>query len=158
MKGKHRIIVSNSKVKYEFELKRNITVIKGDSATGKTTLVEMISEFYESGEDSGVSISSDKECRSIAGRDWKLLLSNINDSIVFIDEDNDFLPTTEFAEAVKNSDNYYVIVTREGLATLPYSVEEIYGIKSSGKLAGSNQVYHELFHIYEKYDSKCKNQ
>lgn len=154
MKGTHKIVVSNTAVKYEFEVRRNITVIKGDSATGKTTLVEMISEFYESGENSGISISCDKECRTIGGRNWKLLLNSIKDSIVFIDEGNIFLPTNEFAEAVKNSDNYYVIVTREGLVNLPYSVEEIYGIKSSGKYAGLRQVYHELYHIYESYDSK----
>ena len=154
MKGTHKIVISNSTVKYEFELKRNITIIKGDSATGKTTLVEMVSEFYESGIDSGIYISSDKECRTIGGRNWKLLLSSIKDSIVFIDEGNIFLPTNEFAEAVKNSDNYYVIVTREDLVNLPYSVEEIYGIKSSGKYAGLRQVYHELYHIYESYDSK----
>lgn len=52
MKGAHKIVISNATVKYEFELKRNITIIKGDSATGKTTLVEMVTEFYESGIDS----------------------------------------------------------------------------------------------------------
>ncbi len=154
MKGTHTIVVSNTAVKYEFEVRRNITVIKGDSATGKTTLVELISEFYESGEDSGISISCDKECRSVAGRDWKLLINNIKDSIIFIDEDNEFLPTIEFADTVKNSDNYYVIVSREGLQNLPYSVEEIYGIKSSGKYSGLKQEYHELYHIYGSFDPK----
>ena len=134
MRGIHHIEVSNSTVKYEFDIKRNITVIKGNSATGKTTLVEMISEYYESGENSGVSVVCDKECRVISGREWKVLLGTISDSIVFIDEDNEFLPTVEFADAAKNSDNYYVIVTREGLANLPYSVDEIYGIRSSGKI------------------------
>ncbi|WP_022772824.1 hypothetical protein [Butyrivibrio sp. AE2015] len=148
MRGSHHIIVSNSTVKYEFDIKRNITIIKGNSATGKTTLVEMINEHYESGDESGVTVSCDKECRVVAGREWKLLLSNINDSIVFIDEDNDFLPSVEFAEAVKCSDNYYVIVTREGLSNLPYSVDEIYGIKSSGKFSSLKQVYHEFYHIY----------
>ena len=152
MRGIHHIEVSNSTVKYEFDIKRNITVIKGNSATGKTTLVEMISEYYDSGENSGVSVVCDKECRVISGREWKVLLGTISDSIVFIDEDNEFLPTVEFADAAKNSDNYYVIVTREGLANLPYSVDEIYGIRSSGKYAGLKQVYHELYHIYS-YDS-----
>ncbi len=147
MRGSHHIIVSNSTVKYEFDIKRNITIIKGNSATGKTTLVEMINEHYESGDESGVTVSCDKECRVVAGREWKLLLSNISDSIVFIDEDNDFLPSVEFAEAVKWSDNYYVIVTREGLSNLPYSVDEIYGIKSSGRFSSLKQVYHEFYHI-----------
>ena len=42
MKGSYKIIVQNSNVRYEFEIRRNITIIKGDSATGKTTLVNMI--------------------------------------------------------------------------------------------------------------------
>ena len=148
MKGIHQITVSNSSVKYEFSLRRNITVIRGDSATGKTTLVELISEFYESGTSSGVELICDKTCRVVGGRDWQILLSTIKDSIVFVDEDNDFLPTKEFAKAVKESDNYYCLVTREGLPNLPYSVEEIYGIRTSGKYAGLRQVYNEFYHIY----------
>ncbi|MCR5726426.1 MAG: translation initiation factor 2, partial [Lachnospiraceae bacterium] len=31
---------------------------------------------------------------------------------------------------------------------LPYSVEEIYGIRNSGKYVGLKQVYHEFYHIY----------
>ena len=76
----------------------------------------------------------------------------MHETIVFIDEDNAFLPTKEFAEAVRKSDNYYVIVTREGLPNLPYSVEEICGIRESGKYAVLKQTYNELFHIYGKTD------
>ena len=36
----------------EFEIRRNITIIRGDSATGKTTLIDMIREYDENGEDS----------------------------------------------------------------------------------------------------------
>lgn len=152
MKGNYEIIVANAKVRYEFTVRRNITIIKGDSATGKTTLVEMIREYYESGEGSGIELRCMKECRALAGRDWKRLLEGMRESIVFIDEDNAFLPTREFAEAIRESDNYYVIVTREGLPNLPYSVEEIYGIRESGKYASLKQTYNELFHIYGKED------
>jgi len=152
MKGSYRIIVSNAKIRYDFTLKRNITILKGDSATGKTTLVEMIREYYEAGPDSGISLRCNRSCRVLGGRDWKLLLSSIHNSIVFVDEDNAFLPTNEFAEAVRDSDNYYVLVTREGLPNLPYSVEEIYGIRQSGKYAGIRQVYNEFYHIYGRTD------
>ena len=154
MKGIHQITISNASVKYEFSLKRNITVIRGDSATGKTTLVEMINEYYESGLESGIELNCDKQCRVIGGRDWSILLPTIKDSIIFIDEDNDFLPTVEFARAVRESDNYYCLVTREGLPNLPYSVEEIYGIRTSGKYAGIKQYYHEFFHIYGAHKPK----
>ncbi len=152
MKGIHKIVVTNAKVKYEFEIKRNITIIRGNSATGKTTLVEMIREYYESGEESGVVLNCDKICRTLAGRDWKIIIATIKDSIVFIDEDNDFLTSTDFAKAIKNSDNYYVLVTREGLPNLPYSIDEIYGIRTSGKYAGIKKVYNELYHIYGNYN------
>ena len=42
MKGKHKVIVSTKRLKYEFELRRNLTIIQGDSATGKTTLVDAL--------------------------------------------------------------------------------------------------------------------
>lgn len=154
MKGSYRVIVSNASVRYDFIIKRNITIIKGDSATGKTTLVDMISEFYETGEASGVELRCEKPCRTLEGRDWKTLLSTIHESIIFIDEGNLFLPSVEFAEAVRDSDNYYVIVTREGLPNLPYSAEEIYGIRYSGKYAGLKQVYNEFYHFYGQPDNR----
>ena len=49
MRGKYRIIVQNKRIRYSFEIKRNITVIRGDSATGKTVLIDMIREFQENG-------------------------------------------------------------------------------------------------------------
>lgn len=152
MKGSYEITVSNAKVRYNFTIRRNITIIKGNSATGKTTLVEMIREYYESGESSGITLHCERECRVLTGRDWKILLSTVHENIIFIDEDNAFLPTKEFAEAVKASDNYYVLVTREGLPNLPYSTEEIYGIRESGKYVSLKQTYHEFYRIYGRTD------
>lgn len=153
MKGSYEVMVANANVRYDFTIRRNITIIKGNSATGKTTLVEMIREHYESGISSGVTLKCRRACRVLSGRDWKLILSVIKEHIIFIDEDNTFLPTREFAEAVRGSDNYYVIVTRESLPNLPYSVEEIYGIRESGKYASLKQTYHEFFRIYGREDA-----
>lgn len=152
MKGTHSVTVGNNVLQYKFEIHRNITIIKGDSATGKTTLVDMIREYYENGEHSGVTLQCDKVCAVLEGRLWKILLENIHDSIVFIDEGNAFVASDDFADAVKRSDNYYVIVTRESLPTLPYSVEEIYGIKSSGKYGTLQQTYQEFYRIYGKME------
>ena len=152
MKGKYSVVVGNNVLQYKFEIKRNITIIKGDSATGKTTLIDMVREYFENGEQSGVSLQCDKTCIVLEGHQWKVLLENIHDSIVFIDEGNLFITTDEFSSAVKKSDNYYVIVTREGLPNLPYSVDEIYGIKSSGKYGTLQQTYQEFYRIYENIE------
>lgn len=148
MKGKHRVIVKNNRLHYEFEIKRNITIIKGDSATGKTTLINMVRQFADLGNSSGIDIVCDVPCRVLEGSMWQILLQNMVGSIIFIDEENYFIRTREFAEAVKASDNYFVIITRENLYNLPYSVEEIYGLHSSGKYQNTQRVYQEMYKIY----------
>ena len=72
-------------------------------------------------------------------------------------EENQFIRQQEFAELVKASDNYFVIITRENLYNLPYSVEEIYGLYSSGKYQNTKQIYQEMYHIYPlNQDLSCK--
>lgn len=41
MKGKHEIIVSNRDINFRFSIERNITLVVGNSATGKTTLYNL---------------------------------------------------------------------------------------------------------------------
>ncbi len=139
MKGRYHIIVQSSHLKYEFDIIHNITIIKGDSATGKTTLAELIREYTLNGTGTGITISCDVPCRLLEGNTWAEQLSLINDSIVFIDEGNSFVSSNEFAFAIKGSSNYYVIITRESLHSLPYSVTEIYGIHSSGNITRLSQ-------------------
>lgn len=152
MKGTHRIIVQNKRIRYDFEIKRNITVIRGDSATGKTALVDMIREYFENGSASAVELSCDKECTVLEGRTWSGQLLMMKDCIVFIDEGNDFVTSNDFAVAIRNTDNYYVIVTREGIPSLPYSVDEIYGIRNSGKYGTLKRTYNEIYHLYQEIE------
>ena len=148
MKGIHKVVVGAKYLKYEFELRRNLTIIRGDSATGKTTLVDMIRTHMNDGESGPVTLNCDKSCYVVEGNLWKGQLDNIQDSIVFIDEGNEFVKTKDFARAIQQTDNYYVIVTREGLPALPYSVEEVYGIRTSGKYGTLKRSYHSFYRIY----------
>ena len=70
MKGKHQVIIKNRRVSYALELNRNISVILGDSGTGKTTLINALQNYEELGPQSGVSVSSDKPCHVLHGSDW----------------------------------------------------------------------------------------
>lgn len=148
MKGKHRIVVKNNRLHYEFEIKRNITIIQGDSATGKTTLINMLRQAENLGESSGIDVISDVPCRILEGKNWKIILENSSGNIFFIDEENSFINTEEFASMVKESDNYFVLITRENLYNLPYSVDEIYGLHESGKYHDTRKVYQQMYHIY----------
>lgn len=151
MKGKHRIIVSTKRLKYDFELRRNLTIIQGNSATGKTTLVDMIRDFINNPSGTPVELSCDKKYYVLEGALWKEQLAGISDSIIFIDEGNEFIKSVDFAREIQQTDNYYVIVTRESLPALPYSIEEIYGIRTSGKYGTLKQSYHEFYHLYAEH-------
>lgn len=148
MKGIHKVTVGTKHLKYEFELRRNLTIIRGDSATGKTTLVDMIRIHANDGENGPVMLNCDKRCYVVEGSLWKSQLSGIQDGIVFIDEGNEFVKSKEFAREIQQTDNYYVIITRESLPALPYSVEEVYGIRTSGKYGSLKQSYHSFYRIY----------
>lgn len=66
MIGKYHIIVQNNRLRYEFDIKRNITIIRCDSATGKTTLINMLSSASALGESSGVDVICERPCRILS--------------------------------------------------------------------------------------------
>ncbi len=148
MKGAHRIIVESRKVKYDFVIKRNITILTGDSGSGKTVLIDLIRDYRRYGADSGVFVSCDCDCRTIDNEDWERQIAETSNSIIFIDEGNRFLFSKKFAGIVQKSDNYFVLATREKLPMLPYSINEIYGFRKSGKFHEAKQKYNEIYHIY----------
>lgn len=148
MKGSHRVIVESKKVKYDFIISRNITILTGDSGSGKTVLIDLIREYRRYGADSGVFLSCDCECKTIDNEDWERQIEETTNSIIFIDEGNRFLISKRFAELVQQSDNYFVLATREKLPMLPYSVKEIYGFRQSGKFHEAKKKYNEIYHLY----------
>ena len=151
MVGKYSIEVSNNRVTFRLEVKRNITVIQGDSATGKTTLIRMISEYNRAGNSSGISIKCEKDCIALSVADWEQYLTSSEEKIIFLDENNSYIHSKRFAELVKGSDNYFVLIIRDSLPRLAYSVEEIYGMRESRdsqKYMKPRHVYNEIFKLY----------
>ena len=62
MKGSYKVVLQNKRVKYEFTVRRNITIIRGDSATGKTTLISMVAAVSNPGRMLGVTVECEKRC------------------------------------------------------------------------------------------------
>ncbi|HIZ21869.1 MAG TPA: translation initiation factor 2 [Candidatus Blautia faecigallinarum] len=158
MKGRHHIIIESPRLKYEFEIKRNITVIRGESATGKTTMVDLLRDFSRGGNQNLIRVVSDYPCVVYEGgeKNWKDFLALIHDAIVFIDEENYFIGTKDFAEYILHTSNYYVLISREPLKNLPYSICEIYGIRTTGKYHFPEQIYHEFYPLYSPEEKENK--
>lgn len=155
MKGSYWFKAKSKKVLFEFSIRRNITVIKGDSATGKTTLLHILYEYLRIGRQSGYAVSTNASyyvyIRDEVGRDWKDALYPLKNTVIFIEENNEFVFTKEFASYVKESGNYFVFVTRAPLKMLPYSIHEIYEIITDGKRTDIKESYHEFKEIYSNY-------
>ena len=62
------------------------------------------------------------------------------------------MKTHELAHAARHSSNYYVLVAREALPQLPYSVDEIYGLRntarSSSKYPAYARVHTSVYRIF----------
>lgn len=136
-------------VKYKFSLYRNITIIRGCSGTGKTTLYRLVSNFEKEKEKSGVVVNCKVPVVTLTSINWEQKLNNIDNSIVFIDEGNSFIKSKHFVKHVKNSGNYFVLFTRENLDNLPSSINEMYEIKTKNKLHTLERLYvlNEFFYL-----------
>ncbi len=155
MKGKYHFKVRSKRALFDFTIRRNITILKGDSATGKTTLLHMLYEYLRVGRESGFTVSSDASyfvyLRKEVGRDWKDALFPLKNTIIFIEENNDFVFGRDFADFVKSSANYFVLVNRAPFRMLPYSIHEIYEIITAGKRTDIRESYHEFKELYSHY-------
>ncbi|MCD8124877.1 MAG: translation initiation factor 2 [Lachnospiraceae bacterium] len=155
MKGEYLFRVRGKRIRFSFKIRHNITVIQGNSATGKTTLLSMMYEYLRAGRESGYSVQAGTDyfvyLRDEVGRDWTDVLFPLHDTIIFIEENNNFIFSQEFAEFVKDSGNYFVLVTRAPLKMLPYSVHEIYEIVADGQHADLKESWHTLRELYSNF-------
>lgn len=144
MKGSLKFSAKNNHIKFQFILERNVTIITGDSGTGKTKLINMVRQYYELGKRSGVSLSCDRECIVLEGKMWENTLENTHNSVVFIEESTSFLRSYDFSRIIQNTDNYYVIITREPLPQIPYSIDSIKQIIKKGKTPKIDKIYKNI--------------
>lgn len=150
MIGKYDIEIYNNRVHYFLTVERNITLIQGDSATGKSELIRLLTLYQDNGVSSGITVICEKPCVVLGNAYWQQIAAQTRQSIIFIDEGASFLSAKEFAQMVRGSDNYFVLVTRESLPQLPYSISEIYGMRmnTGSKYHNAKRVYNELYQLY----------
>lgn len=138
MTGDYYFNISTNNVDYVFNIKRNITVITGYSGTGKTTLIDILESYLSSISNDilpEVVIDTNAKWDIINSYDLsKLPLFDTNDVIYFMDEKYSRLFNNgNFINCMKNSGNYFVVITRKNnksFPIMPYSFKEIYGIET----------------------------
>lgn len=135
MNGKINLDIRFGKLQYYFELVRNITIINDDSATGKSTLVKNLSDRDDIGYSSVEISSGGYQVLTLNKDSWKaaqFMPELYKDSIIFIDEMQYFIDTSQFSKFVKDTGSYFVLITRSDIENLSYSVKEIYSLDIKG--------------------------
>ena len=151
MTGSYHFSVYNNKIRYEFDINRNITIIKGNSATGKTTLLDILNKVLLE-ENSGFTVITDAKFvvfRNVYNQSWKDTFIRNKNHIVFIDEDYRFVHDKEFLSILQESGCYAVIVSRDPIESLPYSIKSVYGIRESSKYGGLAPIVNEFYELYD---------
>ena len=144
MRGKIAFSIKNRHIAFNIDLERNLTILTGDSGTGKTKLINMVRMYSTEGKASGVTLTCSKPCIVLEGNNWESILLNTHDSIVFVEESTRFLATHAFARTIQNTDNYYVFVTREPLPQIPYSIDSIKKIVKHDRRPKIDRVYKDI--------------
>lgn len=148
MTGKHSVKISNKRLSYELEIERKVTVIKGNSGTGKTTLISMIQGYITEGRASGAVLASNLNVAVLSTNSrWSLDLSESRNTIFFVDENVRYIYDEPFQQEFSNSDNYLVVISRSGKFNhLPYAVKSVYELRTEKTKSGHLT---KMFSIYE---------
>lgn len=153
MIGSISVVVKDKRNNYSFTLHRNITILTGESGRGKTTLYDMVHDYNQYDSSASVKVVCDKLVVAVSGKNWRSEIENLSDSVIIIDEDNQFIRSEEFAHVVKNSSNYFLLITRSYLEQLPFSVKEIYEITGS-KNKKFKPLYTDTDYMYHDVSKK----
>lgn len=151
MTGKYHIEISNRKLHYQLDIERKVTLIKGNSATGKTTLIKMLQGYLEQGAKSGIHLKNEQNVPITVFTPvtrWERDLPELRKHIIFIDESVDFLYSPGFQKIFLSSDNYLVIISRSGCFNhLPYAIESIYELRTKKQPDGHLT---KMYHLYSE--------
>ena len=149
MVGAVDINISTPRIQYDIKLKRRITIIRGDSGTGKTFLCTLIQQ-------SKIEPTIKVNCRYnvvsfVNFVDYPNSLKRLEGSVFFIDEGSVLLNDENFRKIMLDYDIWFVVVCRgDSYIELPYSVNEVYTINVSGKYRFLKK-YYERTSINDKH-------
>lgn len=135
MKGEYNVTLTtkNNVIKYTISISRQITIVCGKSGIGKTLLHDMVVEYCKMEGRGAVEISSESDKVSIEPFDGSVALlrevengkkfkdgttklkwlEKPSQKIFIIDEDLIITKGINFADAIRYTDAYYIIFTRD---------------------------------------------
>lgn len=131
-----KISVGTKRMLYELEFFGKYNILCGDSGNGKTTLHQLLTQRLVSSK--GIKFKADVEIYPVQKLDSVEILGKYKNALLVIDENAVMLNRPDFSKAVKESENYFLIISRRNFDFLPISVDNYY------KLVMENSVTHNV--------------
>lgn len=123
------------------KLRNKITVLRGDSATGKTKLVELITAIDSLGRTD--IIESSRDIIPLGPKNTGPFLDNK----IYITDEVNSSTSVDFARNIKECNSNFIIINRDSLYSLNYGAFDIYDmVKLRGKITA--------FKRYENIENK----
>ena len=148
------LYIKSRYINYEIEFNRKVTIIQGDSGTGKTKIVEIFRRFVESKAASVSTSNGVKVEVFFPNIRWETIINSSENRLFIIDEECKWITSKRFTELVHRSNNYFIIISRDPLKGLNYSYKEIYEMKKSGKFNKTVRKYDS--YINTNLDKRCE--
>lgn len=136
--------VETKRLYYDIKLKGKYSVVQGFSGRGKSTLCELIIESALG--DKTVKVNSTLKVVAFSKQDTGERLLSIHNSIIVIDEICLLWKEHNLASLFQQSDNYFLIISRDTLDWLPLAVTNLYQMQIEGK----NHFLVPLFKVENK--------
>lgn len=152
-------------ITYKLRVERNITILRGNSATGKTTICEIVRRNVDTGDNTRYKIGikplqTTNETTKVGyltdGMYNANMLKMWKNTIFFVDEEYTFYQSNDFMQKLKESGNYVVLITRNDikLAQLPIAVSSILTLDKVTETQYETCLRHKALCFYGKQSNR----
>ena len=154
--------LKNAKCEYRLELKHKFTIIRGDSGIGKTTFYNMVVLLNR--RTVVIKDRSNITVKALTTDDFIGAIEKNTGCVFVLDENHDLLFLKNAGEFLRNSNNYFIIISRKrNLGYLPVHLDPICTIEYKngvGQLVPIYQIseYKNNSNIVYTEDSKSGKQ
>lgn len=126
------IKVKTRKIDYEISFDGKYVLVVGDSATGKTTFHSAITVANTRGNGT-VKVECEYPVVAISKTANSSVFNQYHNTVLVIDENCNLLHHRNIASLLRESDNWFIILTRKKIDWLPISVDSVFTMEKHGR-------------------------
>lgn len=138
-----RIQIYNLKktIQYDLDIQNRLTILKGDSASGKSILTRMVDAHTV---DKSIIINSEIPLRHLTYSSLELN-PDLSPEFIYILDEYDGIDTKLASKYINNRNYRFILITRYEINSLiNYSTDDIYELYKSGKIIKNRNIYSNI--------------